>query len=313
MHGVRVRRVPGKPATAADWWRTKAASRAARGFLRVPASPTLSPVTVRNLRSNHHSVGEHLKKLYGADPERALAIFLLHEWLKEHMGEGSKWGPYLRTLRSPAMGRAALRAMAGTYASEVHRSTRGRDPRRGRHPVRHLPPGLGFVQTQAGRSGSGRTPGTIFGGRWASSARARFGCGNAQPAPRSWRSSPSWTWCRTTRARAARRSWSWTAPSRRRGRRRARGRGDGHRQGGRGVTDAESLCRWHHVTPGPNDANGVRPEAARRGGHGGGGAQEGAAPAAVAQGAMPPPRRGPVARRRRRWASTAAATRSLRR
>ena len=26
----------------------------------------------------------------------------------------------------------------------------------------------------------------------------------------------------------------------------------------RGVTDAESLCRWHHVTPGPNDANGVR-------------------------------------------------------
>ena len=44
----------------------------------------------------------------------------VHEWLKEHGGEGSRWGPYLRTLRSPALGRATLRAMAGTYASEVH-------------------------------------------------------------------------------------------------------------------------------------------------------------------------------------------------
>ena len=64
-------------------------------------------------------MGEQLRSLWVENQERALAVLLLHEWLKEHAGEGSAWGPYLRTLGLPAMGKSALRAVAGTYAAEL--------------------------------------------------------------------------------------------------------------------------------------------------------------------------------------------------
>ena len=41
-----------------------------------------------------NQVGDHLKALFASAPEQALAVFLLHEHLKEHTGAGSKWrGP----------------------------------------------------------------------------------------------------------------------------------------------------------------------------------------------------------------------------
>ena len=260
MHGVRVRRVPGKPGDGRGLVADEGGVESGARFLRVPASLTLSPVTVRNMRSNHHSVGEHLKKLYGADPERALAIFLLHEWLKEHMGEGSKWGPYLRTLRSPAMGRAALRAMAGTYASEVHAEYRA-DATRAAEDIQYgiCLQASDLCKRRPGEVGSGTHTRDDF--RWALGVV---------------RSRAVWVRKRTTGAAfLALVPFLDLVPHHPR----AGGEavleldsavsvaaGGAARAGAemaiareaRGVTDAESLCRWHHVTPGPNDANGVR-------------------------------------------------------
>ena len=260
MHGVRVRRVPGKPGDGRGLVADEGGVESGARFLRVPASLTLSPVTVRNMRSNHHSVGEHLKKLYGADPERALAIFLLHEWLKEHMGEGSKWGPYLRTLRSPAMGRAALRAMAGTYASEVHAEYRA-DATRAAEDIQYgiCLQASDLCKRRPGEVGSGTHTRDDF--RWALGVV---------------RSRAVWVRKRTTGAaflalvpfldlvphhpRAGGEAVLEldSAVSVAAGCAARAGAEMAIAREARGVTDAESLCRWHHVTPGPNDANGVR-------------------------------------------------------
>jgi hypothetical protein len=119
LDGVNVTFVPGK---AGDGRGLVATSRLEAGarVLRVPASLTLSSISARNLRVQGNQVGEHLKPLFASKPEQALAVLLLHEHLKEHLGTGSAWGPYLRTLGHPALGTPVLRALAGTYAAEVY-------------------------------------------------------------------------------------------------------------------------------------------------------------------------------------------------
>ena len=174
MHGVRASR-PGKPGDGRRLVADEGGVESGARFLRVPASLTLSPVTVRNMRSNSHSVGEHLKKLYVADPERALAVFLLHEWLKEHMGEGSKWGPYLRTLRSPAMGRATLAPWRARTPRRCTRSTLTATRAADDIQMGICLQASDLCKRKPGETGSGTHTGTISGGRWASSARARCG------------------------------------------------------------------------------------------------------------------------------------------
>ena len=260
MHGVRVRRVPGKPGDGRGLVADDGGVEGGARYLRVPASLTLSPVTARNMRSNSHSVGEHLKKLYVSDPERGLAVFLLHEWLKEHMGEGSKWGPYLRTLRSPALGRATLRAMAGTYAAEVHAEYRA-DATRAADEIQMgiCIQASGLCARKPGETGSGTHTRDDF--RWALGVvRARA----------------VWVKKRTTgdaflalvpfldlvphhpRAGGEAVLELDSAISVTAGGFARAGAEMAIAREARGVTDAESLCRWHHVTPGRNDVNGVR-------------------------------------------------------
>ena len=260
MRGVRVSRVPGKPGDGRGLIADEGGVEDGARFLRVPASLTLSPVTARNLRSNRHSVGEHLKKLYAADPERALAIFLLHEWLKEHGGEGSRWGPYLRTLRSPALGRATLRAMAGTYASEVHAEYRA-DATRAASEIQYsfCLQASDMCARQPGEVGSGTHTRDDF--RWALGVV---------------RASAVWVRKRTTgdaflalvpfldllphppRAGGEAVLELDSAISVAAGGVARAGAEMAITREARGVTDAESLCRWHHITPGPNERNGVR-------------------------------------------------------
>ena len=38
-------------------------------------------------------------------------MFLLHEWYKETAGSGSKWGPYLRTLRMRSLSTSSLQVL----------------------------------------------------------------------------------------------------------------------------------------------------------------------------------------------------------
>ena len=118
LDGVRLATIPGKPGDGRGLIATEDSPSGTRA-IRVPASLTLSSVSSRNLRFKQETVGEQLRSLWVENQERALAVLLLHEWLKEHAGEGSAWGPYLRTLGLPAMGKSALRAVAGTYAAEL--------------------------------------------------------------------------------------------------------------------------------------------------------------------------------------------------
>jgi hypothetical protein len=48
-----------------------------------------------------------------------LALFLLHEYYKEVAGRGSKWGPYLRTLRVRSLSTITVQALADTRAVEL--------------------------------------------------------------------------------------------------------------------------------------------------------------------------------------------------
>jgi hypothetical protein len=123
LEGVNVTFVPGKPG---DGRGLVATARLAAGakVMRVPASLTLSSISARNLRVKGGQVGEQLKPLFSSNPDQALAVLLLHEHLKERLGDGSKWGPYIRTLGHAALGTPVLRALAGTYAAEVFHARR---------------------------------------------------------------------------------------------------------------------------------------------------------------------------------------------
>ena len=48
-----------------------------------------------------------------------LSLFLLHEYYKEMAGRGSKWGPYLRTLRVRSLSTPTVHALADTRAIEL--------------------------------------------------------------------------------------------------------------------------------------------------------------------------------------------------
>ena len=257
LDGVRLATIPGKPGDGRGLIATEDSPSGTRA-IRVPASLTLSSVSSRNLRFKLETVGEHLKPLWVENQERALAVLLLHEWLKEHVGEGSAWGPYLRTLGLPSMGKSALRAVAGTYAAELwaERAADAVDTVSALSStlcVRAQP----LCQKEPGKAGSGYH--TRDDMRWALGVV---------------RSRATWVSRRTTgskflalvpfldlvphhpRAGGSTTLELDTSVGFHLGRRARVGdeismfRGD--------ASDADALLRWHQITPGPNPANAVR-------------------------------------------------------
>ena len=65
-------------------------------------------------------LGEELAKTFDRSEAWGLAIFLLHEYHKEVHGGGSKWGPFLRTLRMRFPSTPAVQALRGTLAATLH-------------------------------------------------------------------------------------------------------------------------------------------------------------------------------------------------
>lgn len=65
------------------------------------------------------SLGEELQKTFDKNDVWGLALFLLHEYYKEMHGDGSKWGPFIRTLRMRVLSTDALHALQGTLADEL--------------------------------------------------------------------------------------------------------------------------------------------------------------------------------------------------
>ena len=64
-------------------------------------------------------LGEELSKTFERNEVWGLAIFLLHEYYKEMSGNGSKWGPFLRTLRMRFLSTEVVQALRGTVASSL--------------------------------------------------------------------------------------------------------------------------------------------------------------------------------------------------
>ena len=230
-------------------------------YLKVPASLTLSSVSSRNLRSAHHNVGEQLKSYHATHPENALAVLLLHEWLKEHLGTGSAWGPYLRTLHHPALGKATLRAMAGTYAAEVHAeyikdAIAAADTIQSDLCLR----ASGLCARKPGETGTGTHTRDDF--RWALGiVRARAVWVTKRTTGGKFLALVPFLDLVTHHADAGGETvleldsailvtaGGLAKP----GAEMAIAKGTSG-----GVTDAESFCRWHHITPGINRGGGVR-------------------------------------------------------
>ena len=79
----------------------------------VPLQLTMCRLSARNVRIPKKSkyLGEELKKTFEKDEVWGLSLFVLHEYFKEVAGGGSKWGPYLRTLRMRALSTPTVQAL----------------------------------------------------------------------------------------------------------------------------------------------------------------------------------------------------------
>ena len=110
--------------------------------IKMPLKLTLSQISARNVRTRGGYLGQHMKDLFKMNQVRCvcpfvsavstvlkhsclqrwgLAMMLLHEHFKDTTGKGSKWGPFLRTLRVAALTKPIMQEIKGTYASQVYR------------------------------------------------------------------------------------------------------------------------------------------------------------------------------------------------
>lgn len=74
--------------------------------ISIPLKLIISRITARNIpiyKSGRY-LGTELKSTFAKSEEWGLAVLLLHEWFKEHrhtdQQRGSRWGPFIRTLRA---------------------------------------------------------------------------------------------------------------------------------------------------------------------------------------------------------------------
>jgi hypothetical protein len=70
-------------------------------IVSVPMELIMCQQTARNvvIYKRGRYLGEELQKTFEKNDIWGLSLFLLHEYYKEMNGNGSKWGPFIRTLR----------------------------------------------------------------------------------------------------------------------------------------------------------------------------------------------------------------------
>lgn len=92
-------------------------------ILKIPLKLVMCRQTARNvlIARKGKYLGEELTKTFEKNEVWGMAIFLLHEYYKEFNGKGSKWGPFLRTLRMRALTTDALGELRGTKAASLLR------------------------------------------------------------------------------------------------------------------------------------------------------------------------------------------------
>lgn len=87
--------------------------------VKIPFKLIMCRQTARNVAIGQSGryLGEELGKTFDENEVWGLSIFLLHEYYKEINGNGSKWGPFLRTLRMRFLSTQAVMALKGTVAA----------------------------------------------------------------------------------------------------------------------------------------------------------------------------------------------------
>jgi len=92
-------------------------------LLSIPLKLIMCKQTARNvlIKKKGKYLGEELTKTFEKDEEWGLAIFLLHEYYKEVNGDGSKWGPFLRTLRIRSISTETISELKGSKAEQLLR------------------------------------------------------------------------------------------------------------------------------------------------------------------------------------------------
>lgn len=92
-----------KPNVSEDGFRLFATEgiNSGESVISVPMKLILCHQTARgiSIHQKGRNLGEELQKTFEKNEVWGLSIFLLHEYYKEINGKGSKWGPFLRTLR----------------------------------------------------------------------------------------------------------------------------------------------------------------------------------------------------------------------
>lgn len=92
----------------------------------VPMKLIMCKQTARNVVIGQRGkyLGEELQKTFDKDEEWGMVMFLLHEYYKETAGNGSKWGPFIRTLRMRYLSTKVLHSIRGTIAAHENNEWR---------------------------------------------------------------------------------------------------------------------------------------------------------------------------------------------
>ncbi len=90
-------------------------------FVSVPMKLIMCRQTARNvlIANRGKYLGEELQKTFDKNEMWGMTIFLLHEYYKEVNGKGSKWGPFIRTLRMRSLTTPVLQEIKGTIAGHM--------------------------------------------------------------------------------------------------------------------------------------------------------------------------------------------------
>lgn len=90
-------------------------------ILAMPMKLIMCKQTARNvvIQNRGKYLGEELQKTFEKNELWGMTVFLLHEYYKEVAGKGSKWGPFIRTLRMRFLSTPALRSLEGTIAAHL--------------------------------------------------------------------------------------------------------------------------------------------------------------------------------------------------
>lgn len=109
-----------EPEVTADGFKLVASEDIQHGepVVSVPMKLIMCPQTARNVLvyKKGKYLGEELQKTFEKNEIWGMAIFLLHEYYKEMSGVGSKWGPYIKTLRMRALTTETIQVLVIIFA-----------------------------------------------------------------------------------------------------------------------------------------------------------------------------------------------------